>query len=1106
MRAALTDFVLIRLNHLRHGASAASKLLMNLNFAFDVGHSSIGWSVLNAKENQPPDILGCGVVLFEKDSALACQRRLHRSQRRHVRATRLRIARLEKLIAHLGAIPATVLAAKHAAAGGHAAPWFLAARVLASQGTRTLTWIELWDVLRWYAHNRGYDPLSMTSDDADPEDTQKVANARAAMQAQGKDTMAETICTWLGIDPLGDKCASSESYKSKDAAFPRFVVQDEVRRILTAHLDKLPGVTPAFISALLDQAHALPCPDIALPKRYQGGLLFGRLALRYHNRIIGLCPLSGEKLPLKDCPEFYRYRWAMLLANISVTTPASPEPRPLTPAERIHLTRAATTDGYFTPGEFRKTVRKLTGSVRDNLEQMFMDATASENLVVDPALRLATSKAYLSDVWPHLPETIRRHALNRWRRGRTLTLGALRAEAASLGHDLNAFDTALVARCAVPAKKGRGKKPAAPPPTPEEILATPFHAPRIGGRAPFARPLLSRAYDQVMSDPPLHPRTEGGCLFETPDQRRARDARTIDQQTNNHLVRHRLTILGRLLDHLIADPSYGAGDASRVKRLVLEVNRDLREMAGLTAQDIAKEMNERLRNHAQVSKKLEVPGALPPGTRINASLIRKARIADDLGWRCPYTGHHFEPVDLVTRRVDLDHIIPRSLRASDSLDSLVVTFSPINKMKGARTARQFIEEFQTKPVPEMPNLHIMEAGHYEKFLDGLDTKGHPDDYRRKKRRIERLRLASYDEKSGGFTPGQLTQTSQLSRLGQQVLRKPFAHLTEPPVFVALPGQLTARARSAWSVLGCLADAAPGILEPTTDSTGREHREVKTKTEIRNITHLHHALDACVLGLAAERFPAQVWRALIERRPNPAQRAQLETLDLGEFEASGGFRLRDLPEALKTQLRQRLAERRVVQHVPADMSGIRVEENTRGVIKRENGRVFLRQQKRDAEGHIVVNETSEPEGKVIGLPRSDGKGGKLAHIKGVRVIADNFGVAILDDEKLPPEERFVIIPHARVWEQMQALRDRNGGRPPRILRMGMRITVPKGRYAGNWMIRGVQLNQRNGYLVDLSFPDIINYRVAGRSDSKQNVVLATLVKDGLAISRVALSGS
>lgn len=274
----------------------------------------------------------------------------------------------------------------------------------------------------------------------------------------------------------------------------------------------------------------------------------------------------------------------------------------------------------------------------------------------------------------------------------------------------------------------------------------------------------------------------------------------------------RLMLLGRLVEQLIADPAYGAGDPARVTRLVLEVNRDLRTMAGLTAQAIAKEMNERLRNHSQVSKKLEADGALPSGTRITASLIRKARVADDLDWTCPYTGKEFEPVDLVTRQVDLDHIIPRSLRPSDSLDSLVVTFSAINRWKDKRTSWQFVRDEQGKQVPDLPNLHIMDLKRYEKLVQGLDKRGHPDDQNRKKRRIERLLLERFEEKSGGFTPGQLVQTSQLSRLGQQVLRRPFENLPEPPVFVALPGQLTARTRAAWDVLACLADAAPDVLE------------------------------------------------------------------------------------------------------------------------------------------------------------------------------------------------------------------------------------------------------------------------------------------------------
>ena len=67
--------------------------------------------------------------------------------------------------------------------------------------------------------------------------------------------------------------------------------------------------------------------------------------------------------------------------------------------------------------------------------------------------------------------------------------------------------------------------------------------------------------------------------------RQAQLQKQIDQQTNNHLVRHRLLILERLLKDLIAEPAYANGDKSRVAKVTIEVNRDLREMSGKSAKE-----------------------------------------------------------------------------------------------------------------------------------------------------------------------------------------------------------------------------------------------------------------------------------------------------------------------------------------------------------------------------------------------------------------------------------------------------------------------------------------------------------------------------------------
>ena len=163
------------------------------------------------------------------------------------------------------------LAAKHQQAGGHSAAWLLAARVFASDGEAKylLTWPELWDVLRWYAHNRGYDGNKRWSDaeadsEAAKEDSEKEQNARSLMEKFGARSMAETFCRHLGLDPLGEKQASVIRFKGLDAAFPREGVEAEVRRLLQAHFGKLPKVDGQFEQALFDKWEAIPYPAFGI--------------------------------------------------------------------------------------------------------------------------------------------------------------------------------------------------------------------------------------------------------------------------------------------------------------------------------------------------------------------------------------------------------------------------------------------------------------------------------------------------------------------------------------------------------------------------------------------------------------------------------------------------------------------------------------------------------------------------------------------------------------------------------------------------------------------------------------------------------------------------
>lgn len=1103
--------------------------MRKLSFSFDIGHASIGWAVLDITQETLPILTGCGTVLFPTDDCLASTRRQLRRQRRHIRSTRTRIARMKNLLEHVG-----VLTRSQLDEPGGPWPWKLAAR--AHAGGELLSWQELWDVLRWYAHNRGYDGNRQWSHDVeeDAEDTEKVKNARQLLDKYGKDTMCETICAKLKIDPLStDKQSSPIAYKTSNAAFPRDVVQHEVVELLRKHTPILPQVTETLITALcaendtptagMTARQALKALGFAfdLPGRFSGGLLFGQTVPRFDNRIIGQCPVSGKNKPLKSCGEYLEFRWAEILANIKVRASKDDEGRPLNAEERAKLTAIARQEGGFTAAEFRKAVLESSNAKFSNVELMMTHPDAQDALVLDPALRFTRTNGMLKAVWAELPEPLQKRVLGRWNKSRRVTYAWLLAQPEA--------PAALEAKLKNAWKETKRKpRKGETEPTWEDRVKQSISPVYPSGRAPYSREVMMQVVAQV-AEAKIHPRQNGGVL----DAQRIQQnelAKEIDELTNNHLVRHRLKILMRLLDDLVK--TYADGDAANVDKCVVEVARDLMEFSGKTNKEVAQELGIRLKNFKDVSKRLQ-DDLENTNIPITAGLIRKARIADDLGWKCPYTGKEYDAVTLARGKVDKDHIIPRSLRPSDSLDSLVVTFNEVNKWKANRTARQFIEDEQGKPVPGLPNLNLVTLKQYEAFVAKLagDKKpnrftpgqGSMDDKLRQWSRKQMLLLKDYEEKE--FTPRDLTITSHLVRLAARQLEKRLVHLRNTGRIISLPGSVTGAVRKVWNCLGCLAPACPEVMEmrPTVDQR-REvvlnadgspslSLQVRPKAEIRDITHLHHALDACVIAFASHFMPkdGKLWEQIVTRKVLPRDESAFrqryewhgllrlaEPKDEAEQRRARRLEILDLPATFKQQIVEALKERRVVQHVPADMSGARLEMNTWRVLRVEGKQVFLRQRTlgpKDIDPDTGARlrkskEAKERTSKLVGL-----KDGKLYSLKGALVISENYGVAILNAAQVATDdERFQIIPFHKVRQRMDELRKLNNGHTPQVLRGGQLICVKSGGYEGTWRIFSVK-NNTSGMALDIGLPDVTRLK-NGTPGHKINVLLKSLIKAGI----------
>lgn len=1082
-----------------------------LIFSFDIGHSSIGWAVLSSenrsKDNSFPEpaIEGCGSVIFPKDDCLASSRRGFRRTRRNIRSTRQRIDHLKKLLLHLGVLNQSELDAP-----GHPAPHFLAAKALNSDDP-VLSWQDLWHVLRWYAHNRGYDGNSRWSrQEADDDDTEKEKTAIKVMRKHGTETMAETICAVLGLKLDEEKISSNLPYKTLDAAFPRKVVHNEVLAILEKHKMHLPQLSDAVIDVLVASDDAtgkeawktIPVPEIELPRRYFGSLLFGQLIPRFDNRIISKCPISGEKVPNKSNLVFLRYRWAMLLANIKANG------KPLTEKERQAVNAEMEQRGRLTPTELHKIIQNLTGCDKSqtNVAASFeIHPDSKDALELDPALaffhraadRPTAKSTGINLYWRHLPDRTKHRALGRWKKSRPVTLQWMLDECTKEQHD----PTALEDEIAEQFKKDQAKnKPNFL--TREHFLRRSFSPRTPNGRAPYSRKVMEEVVQFVLTSD-RHPTEKDGPIYRSPEILEAERNRPIDDLTNNHLIRHRLTILLRLVNDMIED--YASGDAHKVTDIVIEVARDLQEFSGLTAKEMAGELTKRL---SHFKSAVDYLAEHAPDLEVNGSLIRKCRIAMDLDWKCPFTGKKYDAYDLPT--LEREHIIPYADRPTNSLDSLVLTFDWVNRLKGKRTASQFIKDVADDErflCPKNYETHVRK-------LKVARKETYPDDFRRQFNRKKLLMVEHYEAKDHGFTQGALSKTSHLNRLSARQLEKRFADPETGEISVqitSIPGQVTAETRKGWRLLHTLNTACPEC-------------EGKNKTTIRTLTHLHHALDASVLALTHHYLPGilpgqtenekgAIWKALLARNKSDAQIALLMRTGMfakhyrrdkngdpildGKGNKKLDVHLEDkvFPTHLKQQLAQRLAEQRVVQHIPADQSGAALELNPwrvwgiDGDPNDPQSTVALRQKSstvgNDGRRLIKRKEKTEKVGKLIGL-----KPGKLSRNKAVLIISDNFGLA------LDPEPQ--IIPFHKVPQRLAKLRQKNGGKKPRILRNGMLIRISNwpGK-EGMWRIYSCKANT-SGIALDL-----------GDSQSMKanwiNVRLSSLLAKGFEILNPPLTG-
>jgi len=241
-------------------------------------------------------------------------------------------------------------------------------------------------------------------------------------------------------------------------------------------------------------------------------------------------------------------------------------------------------------------------------------------------------------------------------------------------------------------------------------------------------------------------------------------------------------------------------------QIVLEVTRDLRT-SQREKDEIKREQTKNQKENERIRKEISDHLGIAP-SQVSRSDIEKFKLWEELGdiasRQCPYSGKQISMADLLSDRVQVDHILPFSRTLDDSRANKVCSFASANQIKGNRT-------------PYEAFGHSPEGFEYAQIIQRVMAM--------KRNRLWRFQQDAMERFEGerGFLDRALNDTAYVAKLAREYL----SSLVGPNDVWAVPGTITGMIRKSWNLSSVINAEA---------------------TKKKRDDHRHHAVDAAVIGV------------------------------------------------------------------------------------------------------------------------------------------------------------------------------------------------------------------------------------------------------------------
>ncbi len=239
---------------------------------------------------------------------------------------------------------------------------------------------------------------------------------------------------------------------------------------------------------------------------------------------------------------------------------------------------------------------------------------------------------------------------------------------------------------------------------------------------------------------------------------------------------------------------------------------------------------------------------------ISNSDIEKYRLWAEQGYRSPYSGM---PIPLSwlyaePKKVEIDHIIPKSKYFDDSFSNKVLVEAQFNAEKGNRLAIQFIEDSQNQNFVHDSDRKVLSLEDYKILVDEMFTN---------KKKKKHLKLYEVPE---GMVERQMNDTKYISKAVAQFL-KPVAEgnktvhedgkITFDDGLIYTSGEITSQLKTKWGLNHLWKEMLKPRFERLEKILGEKLIVVDESNksayhfmkDYKRVDHRHHALDALVIA-------------------------------------------------------------------------------------------------------------------------------------------------------------------------------------------------------------------------------------------------------------------